>query len=97
MSVLVFDAIAYCQQMQAGGFSREQAETLAVAQQKALQEIAAAKDLVTRPDLQIELSRLKISLIKWVVGSTISLGAFLVAVIFGIFALLLQLAVFIQK
>lgn len=97
MTAIPFDALAFCKIIQAGGFSREQAEALATAQQQALKEAVAARDIASKADLELGLAKLqaemslklaetKTSLVKWM----ISLFIAQLAAILAIFALLPQ-------
>ena len=51
MTALAFDTLAYAKEMEAAGFSREQAEVFAAAQGKILKEAFAATELATKTDV----------------------------------------------
>lgn len=51
MTALAFDTLAYAKEMEAAGFSREQAEAFAAAQGKILKEAFAATELATKTDV----------------------------------------------
>ena len=73
---ITFDTLAYSRTLQAAGMSQEQADALAQAQAKAMSEMVAAKELVTKGDLMEMEQRL----IKWVAGIAVSQTAIILAI-----------------
>lgn len=76
MNAASFDTLAAAEALQAGGFTSEQAKALVEVQRKALADFESNRELATKKDLL----ELKADLIRWVVGSSLALAAFLVAV-----------------
>ncbi len=68
MSAITFDTLEYSKSLRQAGFSQDQAEAMAQAQIKALQDMVNAQELVTKKDLQIALAETKHELLKWIVG-----------------------------
>lgn len=89
---ITFDTLAYSKRLvKDGGFTQQQAESLAGAQKDAFAEMVATRDLATKADiaeLRLELREQKSSLIKWMVGLTVGVAAFLGALIIGLFSML---------
>ncbi len=71
MSTVTFDTHRFVRKLQEGGFDQKQAESLTEALRAAIDE----SELVTKKDLQIELSPLKADLLvlKWMVGAVLGL------------------------
>ncbi len=89
MVAIASDTLAYSKTLQAAGMPPEQAEAVAKAQKAALDEMAAAQELVTKHDLYIALSDTKHGILKWMMGMLIAQTALIVAA-FGIGIALLK-------
>lgn len=72
MSTITFDTHRFVRRLKEAGFDEKQAEGLTEAMQAAIEE----SELLTKKDLQIELSPIKndLSLIKWMLGALIALA-----------------------
>ena len=88
MPAINFDTLAYAKEMEAAGFTREQADAFATAQGKILKDAFAATELATRSDvrdvrdeLKEEIANTKHEILKWVMGIALAQTAALVAVI----------------
>jgi len=76
MNYAAFDTLEFADTLRKAGVPREQAEAISRASQKAFGQIVERNELATKKDLL----ELRVDLIRWVIGSNIALGAFLVAV-----------------
>lgn len=92
MTTITFDTLQFSKTLQNSGFTQEQAEAMALAQHKALQDMMARQELATKNDLKIALAETKAELIeriaeskheilKWVMGMLLAQTALIVAVI----------------
>ena len=72
MRSITFDTHKFVQRLQEAGFDQKQAEGLTEAMRAAIDE----SELVTKKDLQIELSPIKadLNLIKWMMGALIAIA-----------------------
>ena len=78
MTTVTFDTLAYSKTLQDAGMPREQADALANAQKKAIDEMVAAKELATRGDIQdmrLEIEKVRSELLKWQLGIGLALAA----------------------
>ena len=75
MTATTFDTLAYAKKMKAIGFTEQQAE----GQAEAISEIIDEK-LATKQDLQLQISQLKVDLIKWMIGLFTGWGAILISI-----------------
>ncbi len=72
MSSITFDAHKFVRKLQEAGFDERQAEGLTEAMRSAIDE----SELVTKKDLQIELSPIKadLNLLRWMMGALIGIA-----------------------
>ncbi len=72
MSSITFDTHKFVRKLQEAGFDEKQAEGLTDAMRAAIDE----SELVTKKDLQIELSPIKadLNLLKWMMGALIAIA-----------------------
>ncbi len=72
MSAITFDTHKFVRKLQEAGFDEKQAEGLTDAMRAAIDE----SELVTKKDLQIELSPIKadLNLLKWMMGALIAIA-----------------------
>ena len=72
MSTITFDTHKFVRKLQEAGFDEKQAEGLTEAMRAAIDE----SELVTKRDLQIELTPLKadLNLLKWMMGALIAIA-----------------------
>ena len=72
MASLTFDTHKFVRKLQDAGFNEKQAEGLTEAMRSAIDE----SELVTKKDLQIELSPIKadLNLLKWMMGALIAIA-----------------------
>ena len=87
MTTLTFDSLDYTRKLEAGGFTRQQAESQADALRQVLQRYdeAERKDLATKGDmkdlrLEIEMVRKEIeqakyAMLKWYIGGWVAMAA----------------------
>jgi len=78
MTAITFDTLAYSKTLQDAGMPREQADALANAQKKAIDEMVTAKELATRADIQdvrLEIEKVRSELLKWQLGIVLALAA----------------------
>ena len=68
MTTITFDTLAYSENMQKAGFTREQADAMAKANSEAFKVIVNTQQLATKQDLL----ELKHEILKWVVGMMIA-------------------------
>ncbi len=88
MSTVTFDTLAYSENMQKAGFSREQADAMAKANADAFkamlstQQLATKQDvLLVKHDLEIALAETRHDIVKWMVTAMIAQTALLVGII----------------
>ena len=75
MTAITFDTLAYSKTLQDAGMPREQADALAHAQKKAIEEMVTAKELATKGDIQdvrLEMKSMEMRLLKWQIGLAIT-------------------------
>jgi hypothetical protein len=72
MTTISFDTHKFVRKLQEAGFDEKQAEGLTEAMRAAIDE----SELVTKKDLQIELSPIKadLNLLKWMMGALIAIA-----------------------
>lgn len=72
MATITFDTHKFVQKLQEAGFDQKQAEGLTEAMRAAIEE----SELVTKKDLQIELTPIKagLNLLKWMMGALIAIA-----------------------
>ncbi len=81
MTALTFDTLEYSKTLQEAGVPQVQAEAIAKAQSRALQEMVSAQELVTKKDLQIALAEIKHELLKWIIGIAFAQTALTVGIL----------------
>lgn len=88
MTAIAFDTLAYSKKLQAAGMSAPQADAFAEAQQDAIRQVVDAKELATkgdllalRKDLAEETAKLKVDLIKWMIGLLIAQSGLFIGLI----------------
>ena len=81
MVAVTFDTLAYSKTLQEAGIPPKQADALATAQKTAIDEVVAAKDLVTKHDLFVALAELKHDMLKGIFGLLIAQSALLIAIL----------------
>ncbi|MFI3272789.1 MAG: coiled-coil domain-containing protein [Pseudomonadota bacterium] len=90
MVAITFDTLEFSKTLQNSGFSQEQADAMAQAQRKAMQEMLVAQQLATKGDLQEVRNELKGDLKDLEYRITVRLGAMMAASI-AIIATLVKL------
>lgn len=72
MATITFDTHKFVRKLQEAGFDEKQAEGLTEAMRSAIDE----SELVTKKDLQLELSPIKadLNLLKWMMGALIAIA-----------------------
>ncbi len=72
MATITFDTHKFVLKLQEAGFDQKQAEGLTEAMRAAIEE----SELVTKKDLQIELTPIKadLNLLKWMMGALIAIA-----------------------
>ena len=78
MTTITFDTLAYSKTLQDAGMPREQADALANAQKKAIDEMVTARELAARADIQdvrLEIEKVRSELLKWQLGIGLALAA----------------------
>lgn len=87
MATISFDTLAYSENMQKAGFTREQADAMAKANAVAFQDMVDTQQLATKQDvlavkhdLEIELAKTKNDILKWMVMGMITQTALLVGI-----------------
>ena len=92
MTAIAFDTLAFSEDLQKAGFSREQADAMARANARAIESVLNADDLVTRKDLaqavtqiesnlEIRLANTKHDILKWMVTAMIAQTGLFVGII----------------
>lgn len=88
MATITFDTLAYSENMQKAGFTREQADAMAKANADAFnamvntQQLATKQDVaIVKHDLEIALASTKHDILKWMVTAMIAQTALLVGII----------------
>lgn len=88
MSAATFDTLEFDKQLQKGGFTDAQAETLtkAIAQVVSSNELATKKDLketelVLRNEFDLKIAELKTEIIKWMLGVSFAQAAIIISCI----------------
>ncbi|MBE6442005.1 MAG: hypothetical protein E7022_06690 [Desulfovibrio desulfuricans] len=88
MTAITFDTLEYSKTLQDAGIAAAQADALAKAQKKALDQMVAAKELATKMDLlqaKMELAEkmdaIKHDTIRWLIGIAFAQTALIVAVL----------------
>ena len=88
MTTITFDTLAYSENMQKAGFTREQADAMAKANADAFNAMVATQQLATKQDvtlvkhdLEIALANTKHEILKWMVTAMIAQTALLVGII----------------
>lgn len=77
MTAITFDTLAYSENMQKAGFTREQADAMAKANSEAFSAMVDTQQLATKQDLL----ELKHEILKWMVTAMIAQTALLVGII----------------
>lgn len=74
-----FDTLQFAKKLEGVGMPPQQAEKLAELQAEILDDSSSA--LVTKADLDVRISQLEATIIKWVVGIAFAQGALIVSLI----------------
>lgn len=80
MTAMTFDTLKLAKRLRAGGFSEDQAESVA----DALRESVSGGDLATKTDivmLRAEIADVKAEIIKWMFGAMLAQSALVVTLI----------------
>ena len=77
MTAMTFDTLKLAKRLRAGGFSEDQAESVA----DALRESVSGSDLVTKSDLAAGLAEQKADILKWMFGAMLAQGAAVVTLV----------------
>lgn len=77
MTAMTFDTLKLAKRRRAGGFSEDQAESVA----DALRESVSGGDLATKSDLAAGLAGHKAEIIKWMFGAMLAQGAAVVTLV----------------
>ena len=87
MGATTFDTLAYSKLLRDAGIAQEQAEALTKAQQLALDEMFAIKEIATKSDilrlenkLDNKIDSVKHELLKWMIGAMIAQTGLLIAI-----------------
>lgn len=77
MTTITFDTLAFVKQLRSAGYTDSQAEVQAQAINKALSDFQNSRlnELATRADLQAEIAKAKVEIIKWVAGMLVAQAA----------------------
>lgn len=78
MTAIAFDTLAYSRTLQDAGMPVEQADALARAQKAAIDEMAEAKELARKDDIQglrLEMKAMEMRLLKWQIGLAVAIIA----------------------
>jgi len=77
MATITFDTLAFVKQLKSVGYTDRQAEAQAQAINKALSDFQNSRldELATRADLQTEIAKAKVEIIKWVAGMLVAQAA----------------------
>jgi len=77
MATITFDTLAFVKQLKSAGFSDTQAEIQAQAINQALADFQDSRlnELATKADLQAEIAKAKVEIIKWVAGMLVAQAA----------------------
>ncbi len=77
MATIAFDTLAFVKQLKSAGYTDTQAEAQAQAINQALSDFQNTRlsELATRTDLQAEISKAKVEIIKWVAGMLVAQAA----------------------
>ena len=77
MATITFDTLAFVKQLKSAGFSDTQAEIQAQAINQALSDFQDSRlnELATKADLQAEIAKAKVEIIKWVAGMLVAQAA----------------------
>lgn len=76
MTAVTFDTLAYSENMQKAGFTREQAEAMAKANAEAFSVMVDTRQLATKQDIQAA----KHEILQWMITGMIAQTALLVAI-----------------
>lgn len=81
MTAIAFDPLAFSEDLQKAGFSREQADAMGRANATAMNNLLTAQELVTKKELEIGLSNTKHDILKWMVTAMIAQTGLLVGIL----------------
>ena len=95
MTTITFDTLAYSENMQKAGFTREQADAMAKANSEAFKNMVSAQQLATKQDillvrheledakheLERKIAETKLDILRWMVTAMIAQTALLVGII----------------
>lgn len=84
MTAVTFDTLAYSENMQKAGFTREQADAMAKANSAAFKDMISTQQLATKQDIEEvrrEIRDAKHDVLKWMVTGMVAQTALLVAII----------------
>ena len=83
MATITFDTLEFDKKLLAAGFTAKQAETLTHELAKIIDDGMVTKDYLNTKfsEVDIRLATLKTELIRWVLGTTISLAGIMIAFI----------------
>lgn len=70
MATIAFDTLSYAKKLKSAGFTDQQAEI----QAEVMKELLVS-ELATKSDLQTEISKAKVEIIKWVAGMLVAQAA----------------------
>ncbi|MBF0611730.1 MAG: DUF1640 domain-containing protein [Magnetococcales bacterium] len=79
MTTLAFDTLKFAEALKSTGFTEEQAKGMATALRD-VQEVSL-NEVATKRDLQESELRLKVELIRWIVGVAAGQAAFIIAIL----------------
>ena len=77
MSTVTFDTLKFVEILKKSGFDEERAKGIANAYQSASDD----RELVTKQDLQIQLTDMKFDMLKWIIGLELAQFSVLIGIL----------------
>ncbi|MDP1872532.1 MAG: hypothetical protein Q8K61_13060 [Gallionella sp.] len=77
MSTVTFDTLKFVEILKKSGFDEERAKGIANAYQSASDD----RELVTKQDLQIQLTDMKFDMLKWIIGLALAQFSVLIGIL----------------
>lgn len=77
MSTVTFDTLKFVEILKKSGFDEEKAKGIANAYQSASDD----RELVTKQDLQIQLTEMKFEMLKWIIGLALAQFSVLIGIL----------------
>ncbi|MFZ3019010.1 MAG: hypothetical protein WA056_11200 [Gallionella sp.] len=80
MSTVTFDTLKFVETLKKSGFDEEKAKGIATAYQGASDD----KELVTKQELQMQLTEMKFDMLKWIIGLALAQFSVLIGILLKI-------------